>query len=132
MNKEIYKIIPFSEVVIGQKFEDARLFCDITKDTWVKLEGGRAFFGSWMDCAWEYDAPCLVRIADCKQVSTKLLENENKMNKEEDYIKRLSALKTCDTEVSHRDADLILCEILAKLGYEEVVAAWDELDKWYS
>mgnify|MGYP003659542459 FL=1 len=71
MNKEIYKIIPFSVVEIGQEFENARLFCDITKDTWVKMEGGCSFFGSYFYGTWVDDAPCLVRIADCKQVATK-------------------------------------------------------------
>lgn len=37
-----------------------------------------------------------------------------------------------DTEADHSTADRILCELLKALGYEDVVAAWDKIPKWYA
>jgi len=37
-----------------------------------------------------------------------------------------------DCEMAHEDADLALCEMLTALGYDEVVAAWKRVDKWYA
>lgn len=37
-----------------------------------------------------------------------------------------------DTEVAHIKADDILCRILLDLGYDEIVEAYDAVDKWYA
>lgn len=37
-----------------------------------------------------------------------------------------------DLEGCHQRADNVLCELLATLGYPDVVAAWEKVDKWYS
>jgi hypothetical protein len=37
-----------------------------------------------------------------------------------------------DEEVSHIEADKILCEFLRELGQEAVVEAFEDLDKWYA
>lgn len=37
-----------------------------------------------------------------------------------------------DTEEAHGDADDVLCSLLNELGYEDVVAAWDKVNKWYA
>lgn len=37
-----------------------------------------------------------------------------------------------DTEVDHSHADLILCQFLEELGYEELVKEWDKVSKWYA
>lgn len=50
-----------------------------------------------------------------------------------EYIERLIALQTgYDTDVAHSEADAILCEILINLGYQEVVDAWELVNKWYA
>jgi hypothetical protein len=36
-----------------------------------------------------------------------------------------------DPETAHVKADAILCRLLGALGYGDVVAAWDEVEKWY-
>lgn len=55
------------------------------------------------------------------------------MTKEE-AIKKLNraAEITDDTEVAHGEADRILCKLLISLGYKDVVAAWEKVDKWYA
>ena len=35
-------------------------------------------------------------------------------------------------ESDHYEADLLLCDLLEKLGYAEVVEVYKELPKWYS
>ena len=37
-----------------------------------------------------------------------------------------------DTEAAHGEADDALCELLTALGYAEVVAAWEKVDRWYA
>lgn len=37
-----------------------------------------------------------------------------------------------DEENGHMNADNVLCDVLIKLGYKEVVDKWHEVDKWYS
>lgn len=53
---------------------------------------------------------------------------------ERDYaIERLNALRDSDdTEEAHREADAILCELLSSLGCDDVVRAWDAIEKLYA
>ena len=37
-----------------------------------------------------------------------------------------------DTEDSHAEADRLLCKLLVELGYEDVVAAYQLIGKWYA
>ena len=37
-----------------------------------------------------------------------------------------------DWEGAHADADIILIELLRKLGYNQTADAWLEVGKWYS
>lgn len=37
-----------------------------------------------------------------------------------------------DKERTHVNADDILCELLEKLGYKDVVEKYNEVSKWYS
>lgn len=56
------------------------------------------------------------------------------MNEKEvqDYINRLITLqKNGDPEIDHVEADNILCEIIAQLGYPEIVKEYDKIDKLY-
>jgi hypothetical protein len=34
-------------------------------------------------------------------------------------------------EDDHLNADKILCDLLRRLGYEEVVDLWEQVEKWY-
>lgn len=59
----------------------------------------------------------------------------NKAEKDEiDAIvaKMEKANRTLDTEEGHIEADHILCVLLRKLGYGEVVDAWNKVPKWYA
>lgn len=55
------------------------------------------------------------------------------MTKEE-AIKQLEEMskRVGDTEMSHIEADEVLCELLCHLGYSEVVDAYNKIDKWYA
>jgi hypothetical protein len=37
-----------------------------------------------------------------------------------------------DEEVVHREADAILCELLTKIGFTDVVEEYDNIKKYYS
>jgi len=51
----------------------------------------------------------------------------------DDTVKELRAqVSNDDTESAHSHADSILCDLLEKLGYTEVVAEYDKVDKWYA
>ena len=51
----------------------------------------------------------------------------------EDAIKQLELCqRNRDTAVSHLDADAVLCTLLNSLGYDDLVAAWCAVTKWYS
>jgi hypothetical protein len=48
-------------------------------------------------------------------------------------MERLKALlDDDDTEGAHAAADAVLCELLTALGYEQVVEAWNKINKWYA
>lgn len=51
----------------------------------------------------------------------------------EDALNDLAKLaRSNDTEGAHIDADDILCELLLELGYNDVVEAYNLVDKWYA
>lgn len=35
-------------------------------------------------------------------------------------------------ESAHEDADDVLCELLSDLGFEDIVAEWQKVGKWYA
>ena len=48
-------------------------------------------------------------------------------------IKKLQAqVENDNTEDAHYNADGILCDLLKKLGYKDVVEVFHEVSKWYS
>lgn len=50
-----------------------------------------------------------------------------------EMVKRLQAeVGNDDTEQAHVNADKILCELLEKLGYKEVVDKYNEVSGWYA
>ena len=49
------------------------------------------------------------------------------------YTNKIKELdKYYDTEEFHIYADVLMCEILKKLGFDEFVEIFDNRDKWYS
>lgn len=50
----------------------------------------------------------------------------------ETAIAQLKEAAKRDTEAAHSIADDVLCDLLKSLGYEDVVEAWREVDKWYA
>lgn len=52
---------------------------------------------------------------------------------QQEYINRLRELqKEGDIERAHSAADGILCEVLEKLGYGNIVKEYAKIDKWYA
>ena len=55
---------------------------------------------------------------------------------EEEYEEALSRMNNAsersDVEERHQDADEILCDVLEKCGYQELVKVFDNMKKWYS
>jgi hypothetical protein len=57
-----------------------------------------------------------------------------------DEMTREEALKTlnmlakddADPEVAHKEADVVLCQLLFTLGYGDVVAEYHRVYKWYA
>ena len=49
------------------------------------------------------------------------------------YTNKIKELdKYYDTEEFHIYADVLMCEILKKLGFDEFVEIFENRDKWYS
>ena len=78
---------------------------------------------------------------DLAQARIKELEAEKNARNEEInslYQKSLARLKELvnkeypDEEEDHSEADMILCDMLNALGYNDLTDAWDDIKKWYS
>ena len=41
-------------------------------------------------------------------------------------------IKNDDTESAHANADRVLCDLLTELGYGDVVAEYDKVNKWFA
>jgi len=51
----------------------------------------------------------------------------------EEALKELAiCIDSTDIEVAHATADRVLAELLIDLGYQDVVEAWEKVDKWYA
>ena len=51
----------------------------------------------------------------------------------EQAIEKLKELQgSDDTEIAHIDADDVLCKLLKALGFSDVVAEYEKIDKWYA
>jgi hypothetical protein len=37
-----------------------------------------------------------------------------------------------DTESAHANADVLLCELLIKLGYKDLVTEYNKVNKWFA
>ncbi len=49
------------------------------------------------------------------------------------YVGKLKEqAKSSDTETAHSNADDLLCDLLVRLGYGEVVEEYHEVDKWFA
>lgn len=50
-----------------------------------------------------------------------------------EYVEKMKGcVENGDTEAAHGDADDLLCEFLRKLGYNELVEKYLEVNKWYA
>ena len=54
------------------------------------------------------------------------------MTREEAIMKLRQCQLNSDTESAHIDADVVLIDLLTELGYQDVVAEWGKIDKWYA
>lgn len=52
---------------------------------------------------------------------------------EEKYLERLRLIQEKqDIENRHIEADQLLCDLLAELGYDQIVKQYDEIEKWHA
>jgi len=54
------------------------------------------------------------------------------MNKTEALLILQQEQKNDDLESAHGTADRVLCDLLTELGYGDVVAEYDKIEKWYA
>ncbi len=47
-------------------------------------------------------------------------------------IDRLNEAAKFDTESAHEVADEVLCDLLRELLFDDVVDAWQKVEKWYA
>ena len=52
--------------------------------------------------------------------------------KAQETKKKLAEAMDLDAEAGHLQADIALCDLLSALGFDDVVAAYDKVQKWYS
>lgn len=50
----------------------------------------------------------------------------------QDALKRMQECFNDDIEMGHSRADQVLCDVLNELGFQELTAMYDKLDKWYA
>jgi len=63
----------------------------------------------------------------------RMKEEGMKKQLQDEYVQKMQGcVDNGDTEVAHGDADDLLCELLRKLGYNEVVARYYDVKKWYA
>jgi hypothetical protein len=52
---------------------------------------------------------------------------------EKEYIDEMTEVsKDTDTESAHVHADMILCHILTRLGYTQLIEEYNKIHKWYA
>lgn len=54
------------------------------------------------------------------------------MNRTEAILILQQEQKNDDTECAHGNADQVLCDLLSELGYDDVVAEYSKVHKWYA
>ena len=54
------------------------------------------------------------------------------MTREEAIMELRQCQSNSDIEIAHIHADGVLTDLLTALGYQDVVAEWEKIDKWYA
>lgn len=62
----------------------------------------------------------------------KMPTTDDAMTRERAIAELKALLGSDDVERAHSEADGILCELLTALGFSDVVAAWNDVEKWYA
>lgn len=80
-------------------------------------------FDDWRDCAcrpaWDEHVEYRIKPADPEDLVVTSIAD------------LIDLSRSDDVESAHYRADEILCDLLTALGYDEVVAAYNKVDKWY-
>ncbi len=48
------------------------------------------------------------------------------------YLERMKKADEQEEEIAHMDADTVLCDLLNELGFDELVAEYRKIKKWYA
>lgn len=62
------------------------------------------------------------RKVDVEKYKKRLIEIKERLKSDPDY----------DEEFAHPDADVVLCDLLKELGFEDVVELYEKIPKWYA
>lgn len=84
-------------------------------------------------CPFVWTTKCKPDSKECIQHKATAIELEMKEQAEYDeYCKRMRFIADIsDTEQAHLEADALLCEVLRKLGFHELVTTYESITKWY-
>ncbi len=94
MDTNKYKVIPFSEISIGQVFEEDEHESSISNNPWIKSgDNSAALKSTGNDSAFRNKDKCLVRIADCK--------TQPKMVKLDDVIDFINQVRDGEESMSN-------------------------------
>jgi hypothetical protein len=72
---------------------------------------------------------------DAQELANSDSREGSKMNEklQKEYIEKMNQfLESDDPESAHYNADRLLCELLEKIGYTELVKRYKSVPKWYS
>lgn len=60
------------------------------------------------------------------------MTDEQKRIVEDIKFKLIEQTNIGDTEISHSNADDLLCELLSVLGFNDIVEIYKKINKWYA
>ena len=74
-----------------------------------------------------------IECEDCNEILLDYDKDEiKKINIEEIKAKLKELQQSDDVELSHYEADQIICNLLNDLGYTDVVKEYNKISKWYA
>lgn len=74
-----------------------------------------------------------IECEDCNEVLLDYDKDETKKINVGEIKEKLKELQESDdVELSHYEADQIICNLLNDLGYTDVVKEYDKISKWYA
>ena len=104
-----------------------------TEGYMVEQDNGDYLCDEHEDNTWETRLEA-ESVMDIAQGGKGFVPYETKMiNARQEAIEKLKTLaKDLDVEIAHKEADVVLCQLLFTLGYGDVVDEYHRIYKWYA